>query len=70
MRSFSGYLYFHMAPNEKEFHDETVRKLNRLHQYDCLRANKALAAWGVEARVLFLDKEFIDIAMTINPKEK
>ena len=67
---FGGYLYFHMAPNEKEFHDETVRKLNRLHQYDCLRANKALAAWGVEARVPFLDKEFIDIAMAINPLEK
>ena len=58
-----------MAPNEKEFHDETVRKLNRLHQYDCLRANKALAVWGVEARVPFLDKEFIDI-MDINPLEK
>ena len=67
---FGGYLYFHMAPNEKEFHNETVRKLNRLHQYDCLRANKALAAWGVEARVPFLDKEFIDIAMAINPLEK
>ena len=67
---FGGYLYFHMAPNEKEFHDETVRKLNRLHQYDCLRANKALAAWGVEARVPFLDKKFIDVAMTINPKDK
>jgi len=67
---FGGYLYFHMAPNEKEFHDETVRKLNRLHQYDCLRANKALAAWGVEARVPFLDKKFIDVAMTINPTDK
>ena len=67
---FGGYLYFHMAPNEKEFHDETVRKLNRLHQYDCLRANKALAAWGVEARVPFLDKEFIDVAMDINPTDK
>tara|TARA_X000000950_G_scaffold175031_1_gene212717 strand:+ start:1744 stop:3402 length:1659 start_codon:yes stop_codon:yes gene_type:complete len=67
---FGGYLYFHMAPNEKEFHDETVRKLNRLHQYDCLRANKALAAWGVEARVPFLDKEFIDVAMAINPINK
>ena len=55
---------------QKEFHNETVRKLNRLHQYDCLRANKALAAWGVEARVPFLDKEFIDIAMDINPLEK
>ena len=67
---FGGYLYFHMAPNEKEFHDETVRKLNRLHQYDCLRANKALAAWGVEARVPFLDKKFIDVAMAINPTDK
>ena len=67
---FGGYLYFHMAPNEQEFHDETVRKLNRLHQYDCLRANKSLAAWGVEARVPFLDKKFIDIAMTINPTDK
>ena len=55
---------------KREFHNETVRKLNRLHQYDCLRANKALAAWGVEARVPFLDKEFIDIAMAINPLEK
>ena len=67
---FGGYLYFHKAPSAKEFHDETVRKLNKLHQYDCLRANKSLAAWGIEGRVPFLDKEFIDVAMTINPKDK
>lgn len=67
---FGGYLYFHKAPNAKEFHDETVRKLDKLHLYDCLRANKSLAAWGVEGRVPFLDKEFMDVAMTINPSEK
>jgi len=67
---FGGYLYFHKAPNAKEFHDETVRKLNKLHMYDCLRANKTLAAWGVEGRVPFLDKEFIDVAMRMNPKDK
>jgi asparagine synthase (glutamine-hydrolysing) len=67
---FGGYLYFHKAPSAKEFHKETVRKLNKLHQYDCLRANKSLAAWGIEGRVPFLDKEFIDIAMRINPKDK
>jgi asparagine synthase (glutamine-hydrolysing) len=67
---FGGYLYFHKAPNDKEFHNETVRKLDKLHQYDCLRANKALAAWGIEGRVPFLDKEFIDVAMSINPKDK
>ena len=67
---FGGYLYFHKAPNDKEFHQETVRKLEKLHQYDCLRANKALAAWGIEGRVPFLDKEFMDIAMSINPKDK
>ncbi len=67
---FGGYLYFHKAPNAKEFHEETVRKLSKLHLYDCLRANKALAAWGVEGRVPFLDKEFIDVAMTLNPKDK
>lgn len=67
---FGGYLYFHKAPNEKEFHEETVRKLEKLHLYDCLRANKALAAWGIEGRVPFLDKEFIDVAMRINPKDK
>ena len=67
---FGGYLYFHKAPNDKEFHNETVRKLDKLHQYDCLRANKALAAWGIEGRVPFLDKEFMDVAMTINPKDK
>ena len=64
---FGGYLYFHKAPNSKEFHEETVRKLEKLHQYDCLRANKSLAAWGIEGRVPFLDKEFIDTAMNINP---
>ena len=67
---FGGYLYFHKAPNSKEFHEETVRKLDKLHQYDCLRANKSLAAWGIEGRVPFLDKEFIDVAMEINPKDK
>lgn len=67
---FGGYLYFHKAPNAKEFHEETVRKLSKLHLYDCLRANKSLAAWGVEGRVPFLDKEFLDVAMRINPEEK
>ena len=67
---FGGYLYFHKAPNAKEFHDETVRKLDKLYQYDCLRANKSLAAWGIEGRVPFLDKEFMDVAMRINPKDK
>ena len=67
---FGGYLYFHRAPNDKEFHNETVRKLDKLHQYDCLRANKALAAWGIEGRVPFLDKDFMDVAMSINPKDK
>ena len=67
---FGGYLYFHKAPDSKEFHEETVRKLDKLYQYDCLRANKSLAAWGIEGRVPFLDKEFIDVAMRINPKDK
>ncbi|KIA83066.1 asparagine synthetase B [Kaistella solincola] len=67
---FGGYLYFHKAPNPKEFHDETVRKLGKLHLYDCLRANKALMSWGIEGRVPFLDKEFMDVAMTVNPKDK
>ncbi|HTH57566.1 MAG TPA: asparagine synthase B [Cyclobacteriaceae bacterium] len=67
---FGGYLYFHKAPDAKSFHEETVRKLSKLHLYDCLRANKALAAWGVEGRVPFLDKEFIDVAMNLNPKDK
>ena len=67
---FGGYLYFHKAPSAEEFHKETVRKLEKLHQYDCLRANKSLAAWGIEGRVPFLDKEFIDVAMRINPKDK
>src|SRR5690554_1002858 len=67
---FAGYLYFHKAPNAKEFHEETVRKLSKLHQYDCLRANKSLAAWGIEGRVPFLDKEFMDVAMQINPQDK
>lgn len=67
---FGGYLYFHKAPNAQEFHEETVRKLKKLHLYDCLRANKSLAAWGVEGRVPFLDKEFMDTAMRINPKDK
>ena len=67
---FGGYLYFHKAPSAEEFHKETVRKLDKLHQYDCLRANKSLAAWGIEGRVPFLDKEFIDVAMRINPGDK
>ncbi|WP_100642004.1 asparagine synthase B [Alteromonas facilis] len=67
---FGGYLYFHKAPNAKEFHEETVRKLDRLHMFDCARANKATSAWGVEARVPFLDKEFMDVAMRINPQDK
>lgn len=67
---FGGYLYFHKAPNPEEFHKETVRKLDKLHLYDCLRANKSLASWGVEGRVPFLDKEFLDVAMRLNPKDK
>ena len=67
---FGGYLYFHKAPDAKEFHEETVRKLSKLHLYDCLRANKSLSAWGVEGRVPFLDKEFLDIAMALNPEHK
>jgi asparagine synthase (glutamine-hydrolysing) len=67
---FGGYLYFHKAPGAKEFHEETVRKISKLHLYDCLRANKSLAAWGVEGRVPFLDKEFMDVAMRLNPKDK
>jgi asparagine synthase (glutamine-hydrolysing) len=67
---FGGYLYFHKAPNSKELHEETVRKLDKLHLYDCLRANKSLAAWGVEGRVPFLDKEFLDVAMRLNPEDK
>lgn len=67
---FGGYLYFHKAPSAEEFHNETVRKLSKLHQYDCLRANKSLSAWGVEGRVPFLDKEFLDVAMRTNPKAK
>ncbi|RZF62723.1 asparagine synthase B [Sphingobacterium corticibacterium] len=67
---FGGYLYFHKAPNAQEFHEETVRKLKKLYLYDCLRANKSLAAWGVEGRVPFLDKEFMDVAMTLNPADK
>ena len=67
---FGGYLYFHKAPSAEEFHKETVRKLSKLHLYDCLRANKSLSAWGVEGRVPFLDKEFLDVAMRTNPKAK
>ena len=67
---FGGYLYFHKAPNAEEFHKETVRKLSKLHLYDCLRANKSLASWGVEGRVPFLDKEFMDVAMRLNPADK
>ena len=67
---FGGYLYFHKAPSAKDFHEETVRKLGKLHLYDCLRANKSLSAWGVEGRVPFLDKEFLDVAMRTNPEAK
>jgi asparagine synthase (glutamine-hydrolysing) len=67
---FGGYLYFHKAPNARAFHEETVRKLGKLHLYDCLRANKSLAAWGIEGRVPFLDIEFMDVAMRLNPTDK
>lgn len=67
---FGGYLYFHKAPDAKSFHEETVRKLGKLYLYDCLRANKSLCAWGIEGRVPFLDKEFLDVAMRLNPKAK
>ena len=67
---FGGYLYFHKAPDARAFHEETVRKLSKLHLYDCLRANKSLSAWGVEGRVPFLDKEFLDVAMRLNPSAK
>lgn len=67
---FGGYLYFHKAPDARTFHEETVRKLSKLHLYDCLRANKGLAAWGVEGRVPFLDKEFLDVAMRLAPEVK
>ena len=67
---FGGYLYFHKAPNAKAFHEETVRKLSKLYLYDCLRANKSLSAWGVEGRVPFLDKEFLDVSMRLNPEAK
>ncbi len=67
---FGGYLYFHKAPSARDFHDETVRKISKLHMYDCLRANKSLSAWGVEGRVPFLDTEFLDVAMRTNPKAK
>jgi asparagine synthase (glutamine-hydrolysing) len=67
---FGGYLYFHKAPNAQEFHEETIRKLDRLHMFDCARANESMSAWGVEARVPFLDKAFLDVAMTLNPESK
>jgi len=67
---FGGYLYFHKAPNGRELHEETVRKLQKLHLYDCARANKASSAWGVEARVPFLDREFLDVAMMLDPNVK
>ncbi|WP_448556580.1 asparagine synthase B [Thalassotalea montiporae] len=67
---FGGYLYFHKAPNAQEFHEELLRKLDKLHMFDCLRANKSMSAWGIEARVPFLDKNFLDVAMRINPEDK
>ena len=67
---FGGYLYFHLAPDKEEFHKETVRKVKALHSYDCLRANKSMMAWGVEARVPFLDRLFLEYAMTLDPAVK
>jgi asparagine synthase (glutamine-hydrolysing) len=67
---FGGYLYFHKAPDARAFHEETVRKIDKLHLYDCLRANKSMAAWGVEARVPFLDLEFLEVAMRMDPEAK
>ncbi len=67
---FGGYLYFHKAPNAQEFHEELLRKLDKLHMFDCLRANKSMSAWGIEARVPFLDKSFMDVAMRLNPEDK
>lgn len=67
---FGGYLYFHKAPDAKEFHEETIRKVDRLHMFDCLRANKSMSAWGIEARVPFLDKAFLDVAMQLDPEKK
>jgi len=67
---FGGYLYFHAAPDKKAFHEETVRRVKNLHLADCLRANKSTSAWGVEARVPFLDKQFLEVAMNIDPAEK
>jgi asparagine synthase (glutamine-hydrolysing) len=68
--AFGGYLYFHKAPNAREFHEETIRKLDALHNYDCLRANKSMMAWGVEPRVPFLDREFLDVAMRMDARFK
>ena len=67
---FGGYLYFHKAPSARDFHEETVRKIDQLHLYDCLRANKSMSAWGLEARVPFLDREFLDVAMDLDPTAK
>lgn len=67
---FGGYLYFHGAPSKEEFHEECVKRVKNLHLADCLRANKSTSAWGLEARVPFLDKEFLEVAMNIDPKEK
>lgn len=67
---FGGYLYFHKAPNAREFHEELIRKLDALNNYDCLRANKSMMAWGVEPRVPFLDREFMDVAMAFDARYK
>ncbi|MEY2774358.1 MAG: hypothetical protein RLZZ275_705 [Bacteroidota bacterium] len=67
---FGGYLYFHLAPDAREFHEETVRKVLALSKYDCSRANKSMMAWGIEARVPFLDTPFIDFAMRMDPALK
>jgi len=67
---FGGYLYFHKAPNRKEFHEETIRKVHQLNKYDCLRANKSMMAWSIEARVPFLDNQFLEYSMGLDPAQK
>lgn len=67
---FGGYLYFHLAPNAAELHKECCRRVKNLYKFDCLRANKSTSAWGLEVRVPFLDQEFLDVAMAVNPEEK
>ena len=67
---FGGYLYFHRAPDARAFHAETIRKVTQLHLFDCLRANKSMAAFGLETRVPFLDTDFVDVAMRVHPNDK